>query len=69
MGVSKQTALKPGTRVLVPWGLNDPREAVVIEVWGDPQAPTHIRIQLVVQSDEDEAGVLLLNPQLVTLAS
>lgn len=63
-------ALKAGTRVLVPWGLDDPRQAVVVEVWGDPEAPSHIRVQLLqTDAEDDEAAVLLLKPSMVALAA
>ncbi len=70
MGMRASTVLKPGVHVLVPWGLDEPREAVVLEVWGDPEAPSHIRVQLL-QSDAegDEAALLLLNPGVVTTAA
>lgn len=64
------TALKVGAHVLVPWGLDEPREAVVLEVWGDPDAPSHIRVQLLESDAEgDEAALLLLNPSMVTAAA
>lgn len=64
------TALKVGARVLVPWGLDDPREAVVLEVWGDPDAPSHVRVQLLrADSEDDEAAVLLLSPSMVAPAA
>ena len=67
--MSATTAFRRGTRVLVPWGLDEPREAVVVEVWGDPEAPSHIRVQLKPQSDDNEAALLLLKPSLVTIAA
>ena len=68
--MSATTALKPGTHVLVPWGLDEPRAAVILEVWGDPSAPSHIRVQLEPAGPkDDESAVLLLDPELVTPAA
>lgn len=59
-----------GARVFVPWGLDEPREAIVVEVWGDPKAPSHIRVQLLqVDEEGDEAAQLLLKPSVVTAAA
>lgn len=69
LDVSAASSLKTGSRVLVPWGLDDPREAVVVEVWGDPNAPSHIRVRLVAFEPDEEAAVLLLNPDMVTAAA
>lgn len=70
MDVSTATALKAGTRVLVPWGLDEPREAVVVEVWGDSDAPSHIRVQLLqTDAEDDEAALLLLKPSMITIAA
>lgn len=69
MDMSTPTALKTGDRVLVPWGVSEDREGIVVEVWGDPKAPSHIRVELVPLDPEDEPSVLLLNPGLVTAAA
>lgn len=66
--MSTTSLLKPGTVVLVPWGVGEPRQAVVVEVWGDPDAPTHIRVLLTSESDDD-SSLLLLNPSWVTVAA
>lgn len=65
--MATRTALKPGARVVVPWGLDEPRLAVVIDVWGDP--PTQIRVALEPLSDDEEPAVLLLSPNVVTPAA
>lgn len=61
--------LKRGSRVLVPWGLDEPREATVIDVWGDPGFPTQIRVELDTFEAGEESTVLLLNPATVTPAA
>ena len=54
--------LQVGTRVRVPWGLADPVEGEIVEVWGDP--PAHVRVQLRLDSDDDsEPIVILLSPK------
>lgn len=58
--------LKKGMRVRVPWGLEADREAVVVEVWGDPAKPTQIRVELLPLDEGDEAVLLLLTPNVVT---
>lgn len=68
--MSATVALKPGTHVLVPWGVGEPRTAVILEVWGDPSAPSHLRVELEpVDPDDDESAVLLLDPELVIPAA
>lgn len=68
--MSTESALRVGTRVLVPWGLGEPREAIVVEVWGDPSAPSHIRVQLLQDDAADgDAALLLLSPGIVALAA
>lgn len=42
---------------------------MVVEVWGDPESPSHIRVQLLSTDPDEEATVLLLNPRLVTPAA
>lgn len=58
--------LRAGMRVRVPWGLDEPREAVVVEVWGDPVHPTQVRVELIPLDAENEAVRLLLTPNVVT---
>lgn len=58
--------LKPGTRVRVPWGLGEPRDGVVVEVWGDPSSPSQVRVELTPVGGEDESVLLLLGPDVVT---
>ena len=61
------TSLKPGDRVVVPWGLEAEVSGTVIEVWGDP--PAHVRVQLDLHSDEtDDPAVVLLAPSAVHAA-
>jgi primosomal protein N' len=64
--MATRVGLRPGTRVVVPWGLDEPRGAVVIDVWGDP--PTQIRVELDQISDDEEPTVLLLSPSVVSPA-
>lgn len=59
--------LKPGVWVSVPWGLDEPRRAKVIEVWGDP--PTQIRVELEPLTDDEDPAVLLLSPSIVEPAA
>jgi primosomal protein N' len=61
------TPFRPGTRVLVPWGLGEARQGVVVEVWGSEGAPTHVRVQM--SGDDGEGAVLLLKPALVEVAT
>lgn len=60
-------ALKPGARVIVPWGL-DTVQGTVIEVWGDP--PLHVRVALELGGSDnpDDIVTILLSPSLVELA-
>jgi len=60
--------LKVGDSVLVPWGLGEPVEATVLEVWGDP--PRHVRVQLrPSDGDEtDEPTVILVSPSVLLAA-
>jgi len=55
-----------GTTVRVPWGLNSDLEGEIIEIWGDP--PTHVRVRLLLDGNEDEPLVLLLSPSALTAA-
>jgi hypothetical protein len=62
-----QRQLKVGTRVRVPWGLEGDVEGRIVDVWGDP--PEHVRVQLVVDGEEDaEPVVLLLSPSALDAA-
>jgi len=58
--------VKVGDVVRVPWGLEEPVPARVIEIWGDP--PSQVRVQLLLD-EEDEPPVLLLPEELLTLAA
>ena len=60
--MSTATKLRPGSRVRVLWGLDEPRPATVIEVWGDPAAPSQVRVELDRLEGEDESALLLLSP-------
>jgi hypothetical protein len=62
----RQRHVKVGDVVLVPWGLEEPVHARVIEVWGNP--PSQVRVQLLL-GEEDERPVLLLPEELLTLAA
>ncbi len=60
-------SLKVGDIVSVPWGLEEPVHAKIIEVWGDP--PLHVRVQLLSGDSENEPPVvLLLSPSVLTAA-
>jgi hypothetical protein len=54
--------------VSVPWGLEEPKKARVVEVWGDP--PVHVRIQLEPEGgdDLDEPVVILVSPSVLNAA-
>lgn len=68
--MSNEKALKPGERVVVPWGLGTPRGGVVLEVWGDPSAPTHFRVLLdSTDPGDEEQTILLLGPDAVSPAA
>ena len=59
--------LTVGSRVRVPWGLEEDVEGTVVEVWGDP--PAHVRVELHLTDDDDaEPVVLLLAPSTLTAA-
>lgn len=64
--VNERRHVKVGDVVLVPWGLEEPVHARVVEVWGDP--PSKVRVQLLLD-EEDERPVLLLPEELLTLAA
>jgi hypothetical protein len=53
--------LQVGSKVRVPWGLEDPVEGEIVEVWGDP--PAHVRVQLQLDSSDSEPIVILLSPK------
>jgi hypothetical protein len=58
--------VKVGDVVLVPWGLEEPVHARVVEVWGDP--PSQVRVQLLLD-EEDERPVLLVPEEILTPAA
>jgi hypothetical protein len=58
--------VKVGDIVLVPWGLEEPVRARILEIWGNP--PSHVRVQLLSEAD-DERPILLLPPSLLTPAA
>jgi hypothetical protein len=63
--MSKQ--LRVGGTVRIPWGLEADVEGKIIEVWGDP--PVHVRVQLLLDSDDDsEPVILLLSPEALEAA-
>ncbi len=61
---SEHRHVKVGDLVLIPWGLEEPVRARVVEVWGDP--PSQVRVQLLADDDEDQPVILvpesILNP-------
>jgi hypothetical protein len=63
---SRQQQVKVGDVVLVPWGLEEPVPARVLEIWGNP--PSHVRVQLLLEEDDDRL-ILLLPPSLLTRAA
>jgi hypothetical protein len=52
----------------VPWGLSDERFGKVIEVWGNPQNPSQIRIEFDQLPEDDAPSVLLMSPSVVRRA-
>lgn len=58
--------VRVGDLVSVPWGLEQPVQGRVVEVWGDP--PSHVRVQLLVD-DEGDQPVVLLPESLLSLAA
>lgn len=68
--MNNSNVLRPGSRVIVPWGVDESRHGVVLEIWGEPSAPTHVRVRLdSVDPEDDELAVLLLSPSVVTPAA
>lgn len=60
-------AVRIGDEVMVPWGLDTPRRARVLEVWGEP--PAHVRVQLLLsEGDDEDPVVLLLSPSMLQAA-
>lgn len=55
---------KRGAHVFVPWGLDVSRAATIVEVWGDPDAPSQVRVELA-RTDDDEGATLLLAPSVL----
>ena len=60
--------LRLGLRVLVPWGVDTPRSGTIVDVWGDPDMPSQIRVELDA-IDDTEGAVLLLSPRVVAPAA
>jgi hypothetical protein len=58
-------ALRKGDRVQVPWGISDHRYGTVIEVWGNPKDPSHLRIEFDPLPDDDAPAIRLLSPSMV----
>jgi hypothetical protein len=60
--------IKVGDTVFVPWGLNAPVKAKIVEIWGDP--PAHVRVQLAFDEDDVDSDpvVLLLSPSALQAA-
>ncbi len=61
-------ALRKGDRVRVPWGLADERYGKVVEVWGNPRDPSHIKIEFDQLAEDDAPTVRLLSPSVVRRA-
>lgn len=59
-------SLKVGQIVLVPWGLEEPVKARVVEVWD----AAHVRVELLLADEDKEAEpvVLLLSPAVLSAA-
>ena len=66
MVTDQRPPVRVGDVVFVPWGLEEPVRARVIELWGDP--PVQVRVQLLLD-EEDEQPVLLLPEELLTPAA
>lgn len=66
--MSMATRLRPGSRVRVLWGLDRPRAATVLEVWGDPASPSQVRVELD-PFEGEESAVLLLSPEALVPAA
>ncbi len=60
---------KPGSKVTVLWGVEGTRNGTIVEVWGAASSPSHVRVRLAPFTPDEEAPVLLLNPDVVTLTS
>lgn len=58
--------LQVGTKVRVPWGLEDDVEGQILEVWGDP--PSQVRVQLSLGDRDEEPVILLLSTSVVQAA-
>ena len=58
--------LRVGATVRVPWGLEGDVEGRILELWGEP--PVHVRVQLMLDGDDDEPIVLLLAASTLTAA-
>lgn len=57
-----------GDTVSVPWGLDSPKRAKIVEIWGDP--PAHVRVKLdpFEGDDSDEPIVILISPSVLKVA-
>lgn len=64
--MATHATFKAGDIVTVPWGLEEPVRAKIIEVWGDP--PAHVRVQLLTEDEGEPPIVLLLSPKVVNAA-
>jgi hypothetical protein len=46
MGMNSAPKVRPDRRLGVLWGFDELRSATVVEVWGDPAAPSEVRLEL-----------------------
>jgi primosomal protein N' len=58
--------LKPGMQVRVPWGLDEDRLAVIVEIWGPPHSPSQIKIRFIDDAKRDDPGTLLISPRVAS---
>lgn len=59
--------LKPGDRIVVPWGLKTV-EGSVVEVWGTPAAHVRVALELGGPESPEDIVTILLSPSLIELA-
>ncbi len=59
------TRLAVGMHVLIPWGLDADREAVIVEIWGPADRPNHVRVVLLGDEGEEDGSPLLLAPHVL----
>jgi hypothetical protein len=64
--MATNTTFKVGDIVTVPWGLEEPVRARIIEIWGEP--PAHVRVQLLIEDSDEPPVVLLLSPKILNAA-